>query len=172
MKKLLLILSLVICFSCDSTSEIVTVKGLYQIEVPSGMTPNLDLNPNASLGYANLSYEKYLIVLDESKSEWIDVIIEMGMNDQDYMSEYVSFLSDQISDNFNTTYRLSDVYLNDSTSATLMEINVLYEETDTIWNTLFIEGKYNLYQISFWAPKERDGNIDELLNAAKTFKEL
>ena len=172
MKKLLLILSLIICFSCDSTSEIVTVKGLYQIEVPSGMTSNLDIYPNASLGYANLSSEKYLIVLDESKSKWIDVLIEMGMNDKEYMSEYISYLSGAMEDSLNSTSSLSDVSLNDSTSATLMEISGTSEGIDVIWNTLFIEGKDNLYQISFWTLKGMDGNMDELLSAAKTFKEL
>ena len=174
MKKLLFILIFPFFIACSLEDKIITIDNLYQIEIPKGMTsmPGIMGNDDASAQYGNVFSEKYLMVINESKSEWIDLLIEENLNNKEYMSEYISFLSESMEDSFNSTHSLSDVYLNDSTPGKLFEIKGIIDGVDLIWNVIFVEGEDNLYQIAFWTSKGNEKKIVQLLSAAKTFKEL
>ena len=67
----------------------------------------------------------------------------------------------------------SNIYLNDySRAAKLFEISGIVDGVDVIWNTIYFEGEDNLYQICYWTLTGRDYNMVELMNFAKTFREL
>ena len=58
--------------STETKVETVEVDGLYSMEIPDFMTSTTVLNDDASLQYNNLYKEKYVIVIDEDKQEFID----------------------------------------------------------------------------------------------------
>lgn len=130
--------------------------------------PGLMGNEDASLQYANIFSEKYLMIINESKSEWINLIEESN-----YFEEYISSLSEGFIESFDyNKHTLSDIYLNDSTAGKLFEINGNIDGISGIWNVILIEGEDNLYQICFWTLKGGESKINELLSIAKTFKEI
>jgi hypothetical protein len=171
MKKILII-ALIFLFSCNQEPELITIDNLYQIEIPFGMIPLTWImdNEDASLQYGNIFSEKYLMIVNESKSDWINFTKESN-----YFEEYISSLSEDMIDSFNINnnkHTLSDIYLNDSTAGKLFETNGNIEGISVIWNVIFIEGEDNLYQICFWTLKGGESKINELLSVAKTFKEI
>ena len=169
MRKILTI-ALLFLFTCNQESKLISVDNIYQIEIPFGMIsmPVLMGNEDASLQYANILSEKYLMVIHESKSEWINLEKESN-----YFEQYVSFLSKDLIESFNNNkHTLSDIYLNDSTAGKLFKTNGNINGIDLIWNVIFVEGDYNLYQTCFWTLKGGENKINELLSVAKTFKEI
>ncbi len=58
------------------------VNDQYSILIPSNFSISNTLNPDASLQYNNLAQEKYFIVIDESKQDFIDVMMEGGLYDE------------------------------------------------------------------------------------------
>tara|TARA_B000000441_G_scaffold70867_1_gene47778 strand:- start:1371 stop:1883 length:513 start_codon:yes stop_codon:yes gene_type:complete len=170
MKKLILFFIIPLIFSCSSEPEIVTVEGLYQIELPGDMTPIASgvMNEDASLQYANLISEKYLMIIHEDKSEFINIFGE-----ENYFDTYVDFLTNALETNYGEDGYTSNIYLNDySRAAKLFEISGIVDGVDIIWNTIYFEGEDNLYQICYWTLTGRDYNMVELMNFAKTFREL
>ncbi len=165
MKKLLFIIVFTF-FSCDSEPKLVTYQNLYQIEVPGDMR-TYEINSDASLQYVHLIKEKYLMIIHESKSELIDLV-----SGSDYFDQYVDFLKEDMESTFNSLGSISDVYLDDSSTGKLLKIRGTSEGVDIVWNTIYLEGKDNLYQICFWTLQGREYHMDELLLAAKTFREL
>ena len=118
MKKLILLFIIPLLFSCNSEPEIVTVDDIYEIEMPGDMTPMYTfLNEDASLQYSSVFSEKYIMIIHENKSEWIDVV-----GRQNYFMQYVNLLSDGLETNYGKSGYISDIYLNNSKSAKLFEI--------------------------------------------------
>ena len=146
MKKLILLLLLIpLVFSCNSEPKIVTVDGIYEIEMPGDMTPMYTfLNEDASLQYSSLLSEKYLMIIHENKSEWIDLV-----GRENYFMQYVNYLSDGLETSYDESGYISDIYLNNSKSAKLFEISGIVDGVDVIWNTIYFEGEDNLYQIAY-----------------------
>jgi len=65
------------CASGDSLREI-KVQNLYSMMVPQFMAEDTLLNDEASLEYANLDSELYVIVIHESLAEYVRTYREMG----------------------------------------------------------------------------------------------
>ncbi|CAN5135796.1 hypothetical protein BH09BAC5_BH09BAC5_10370 [soil metagenome] len=72
-------------FSCvpdlKDEAERIVINNEYSVKIPSHMTKNNDLNSEASLQYADLKEELYIIVIDESVSEFVEAFKnEKGWN--------------------------------------------------------------------------------------------
>lgn len=87
----------------NETSSVVTenmglkkVNETYSILIPNEFSITTLLNYDASLQYNDLDEEKYFIVIDEGKQEFIDVMIEGGNYDKD-LSVVDNFSGIQIS---------------------------------------------------------------------------
>ncbi len=52
------------------------VNNTYSIRIPSSFSITTSLNQDASFQYNNLAEEKYFIVIDEGKQEFIDAMVE------------------------------------------------------------------------------------------------
>ena len=107
------------------------------------------------------------MIIHENKSEWIDLV-----GQENYFMQYVNYLSDGLETSYGKNGYISDIYLNNSKSAKLFEINGIVDGVDVIWNTIYFEGEDNLYQIAYWTVAGRDNNMVELMNVVKTFREL
>jgi len=78
-----------------STATYRTVKfeNLYSLEVPDYMEATRELNNEASLQFMNTSREAYVIVIHESKEEFIEAFREMDMYDEELsvLENYATF---------------------------------------------------------------------------------
>jgi len=167
MKKILFLSALFIT-TCNSEPKLISYEDLYEIELPGDMTPMTSMiNDDASIQYANLFKEKYFMIIHENKSDWIGYVGE-----EDYFGKYVEDLINSIEDSFNGLSKTKNITLNGSTNGVLLEIEGKIDGIKIIWNTIFVEGKSNLYQLCFWTLINRDYNMDELLLSAKTFREF
>ncbi len=72
------------------------VNDQYAIRIPHDFSITTSLNEDASLQYNNLSSEKYFIVIDEDKQEFIDAMLESEIYNED-MSVADNFSDIQIS---------------------------------------------------------------------------
>jgi len=167
MKKLL-ILSALFIIACNSEPKLISYENLYEIELPGDMTPmTSEINGDASIQYANLFKEKYFMIIHESKSDLIGYLGE-----EDYFGKFVEVKTNSIEDSFNGLSKTKNITLNGSTNGVMLEIEGKIDDSKIIWNTIFVEGKSNLYQLCFWTLINRDYNMDELLLSARTFREF
>ena len=156
-------------FSC-STSEpqLISVSDIYQIEVPGDMSPKNDLNEEASLAYANLFKEKYLIIIHEEKYEFMEV---MKIMKNEVLEEFTKIIAQRYEESFSSVANVSDLSFNGLIGKKI-EISGNFEGIPLVWHTVLIEGEDYLYQICFWTLKNREKHMEQLFNSAKTFNEL
>ena len=72
------------------------VNNQYSIRIPHDFSITTSLNADASLQYNNLSAEKYFIVIDEDKQEFVDAMLEGEIYNED-LSVADNFADIQIS---------------------------------------------------------------------------
>jgi hypothetical protein len=72
--------SLIVCSSFKlSDSRRVVINHEYSLEIPNGFEENKTLNDDASLQYADLNDDMYVIVIDEDKTDFVKAY--KGIND-------------------------------------------------------------------------------------------
>ncbi len=82
--------------------KFVKVSDKYGMRIPKYMSQSRELNDEASLQYQNMFKETYVIVIDESKEEFIDVMKSIGEYDdsltivQNYREIQVGLISDMM----------------------------------------------------------------------------
>ena len=165
-------------FSEDVTKEDLEeykVKGLYTISVPDYMKELKYLNDDASFQYANTLKENYIIVIDESKQEFIDAIIEAEMYDsiktplENYTDIQLSSFTESIN-GLNITELKSNIKSLDSKQYQFIG-NV--DDLDIAYVVSFIEGPENMHMIMSWTLKERyEKYKNTILLTQSTFKTL
>jgi len=165
-------------FSEDVTKEDLEeykVKGLYAISIPDYMKELKYLNDDASFQYANTLKENYIIVIDESKQEFIDAIIEAEMYDsiktplENYTDIQLSSFTESIN-GLNVTELKSNIKSLDSKQYQFIG-NV--DDLDIAYVVSFIEGPENMYMIMSWTLKERyEKYKNTILLTQSTFKTL
>lgn len=91
MKKiaiLLFIMNLLTGLNAQSKMQKVTAKGLYSIDIPTGLSKTTKLNKLASVQYYNPSKEMYVIVIDESLSDLAKGNLQLSLGIYFKMSVY------------------------------------------------------------------------------------
>lgn len=172
--RIQVIITFFICtFLSCSTSEpkLITVSDIYQIEVPGDMsTMTTNINEEASLQYANLSKEKYLMIIHEDKYDFMETL-EI-VNQSNIMQEFTNIMVQHYEESFNSVANAYDITFN-GLLAKKIEITGTLEGIPLVWHTVLIEGEEYLYQICFWTLKSReDKHMQQLFNSAKTFIEV
>ena len=178
MKKTALFLFLSSLFvACDSDStQVVKVDHKYSLEIPSSMSENNDLNEDASLGYQNLFQELYIIVIDENKNEYYDVIKENGL-DEKYTLNLEGY-SNLILKNMTSTMKnpvISDPDLTkiNGMDARTVSISGTVDGLDIYWVMSFIEGRKQFYQIMSWTlASKKESHKAKLEKMVRSLKEL
>lgn len=167
MKKTgLLLIGLLILLSCGSKApQKVVIENRYSMEVPETLVKATDLNKEASLQYQNIYLEFYVIVIDETKKEVIDAIVQNNLT-ADYTQDFNGY-SKLILDNYTNSIKIkekSDVtdFTVNGLKAKKMTIEGTYENIDAFFYLALIEGKDRFYQIMTWTlqTKKNDFSAD------------
>jgi hypothetical protein len=181
-----------ILFSCGSgsttdkdtnestaTFRTVNFENLYSIEVPDYMEATRELNSEASLQFMNTSREAYVIVIHESKDEFVEAFREMEMfnEEQSILENYATFQKQTF------TYAIDEETQNDpieylTINGLKAAVSVLAGSSSEIpfniyYQFAFYEGKDTLYFLVAWTLSDNlSANKADLKTIAEGLKEL
>ncbi len=169
-------LAIILCVSlactADKSNKKITIKNLYSIEVPSGMTKTSTINSDASLQYQNLIKDEYIIVIDEPISEFYNALegSEVSQDLQGYYDIVVANLEMAASELHITDKE--DIKIN-SLPAKLFTATARVENYDVFYKYCVVEGQKNFYQILYWTSSDKKNKRQEAMTATiKTFQEV
>ena len=163
--------------SAGTSYRTVEVGALYDIAVPDFMFSTSAVSDDASLQYNNLYKEKYVIVVDEPKDEFVEAFEELGLYDS-----VQSVLDNYALARFTLLSEGAEVL--EESGVTSMDINGLpgrvksydanvFGVPETVSYFLgFVEGEEQLYMIMAWTLKSRkDDYVNEAMTMIKSFRE-
>ena len=165
----------------ESDFNNVTVKqvaDLYSIEIPSDLTISTSLNDQASLQYNNIYDEKYVIVIDEDKEDFIDILKSLGEyeNGTNLANELANI---QIS-SFGESLTISNQSKVIETEINGMNARLFafdgtipgIEESISYWTGYYV-GEDNLYTVMAWTLKSEKSSFEKDANEIlQSLKEL
>ncbi|OAD92534.1 hypothetical protein A7A78_01095 [Aequorivita soesokkakensis] len=164
--------------SLEKDFKTVKIKGKYQMSIPNYMKQTNQLNDEASLQYNNLFKETYVIVIDESKEQFVSAINEAGINEfsQSTIESYRDIQMQLLRENINiSNEKISEKKtfngMNSEQVAFVGKISGVDDEISYILT--FIEGENDLYMIMGWTlNKYSKKYTNTFLQIADSFKEL
>jgi hypothetical protein len=162
----------------ETNYETIKVNGQYSMGVPDFMTSSTSLNDDASLQYNNLYKEKYVIVIDEDKQEFIDVFKELGEYDDkksvidNYAEQQYKFMSDGSTIKYET--KMNKMKVNGMNArGKNFDADVVGVPATVSYFFGFVEGEENLYMIMAWTlESKKDSFKVETQEMIKSLKEL
>jgi len=180
MKKLsfifLTILFIISCKSGDS-KKLVTINNKYSISLPPFLVKaSITLNEVASLQYLNAWKEFYVIVIDESKFEFNQALIENNFNSvySNDINGYSRLILNLFEQNIAISRKseITDTLINNM-PAKLLTISGRVEGMDAFYSLAFIQGKERYYQVIAWTLSSKEYKYkDEMKKIIYSFKEL
>lgn len=180
MKKFLSLLSLLfVLFACkqDTSTQTITIKKLYSLEIPNFLSVANHLHEDASLQYQNIFKEFYTIVIDEPSKDFDDMIVnEPSLSD--YYTPNLEGYSNLIIDNMKVTVEdgtfseFTKTKINGHEARTII-LSGTVEEIKVFYHLTFIKGRKQYYQIVNWTElKRKEDHLKFMENIAISFKEL
>lgn len=164
----------------DDSFQEVKINGLYSMKLPDYLTEGYDLNDEASLQYQNTKDEVYVIVLDESKEDFVSMyrdILEDYDSTKSAVDNYATKQMESIEENMETVTSKSTIRKSKLNGCDARIVDVIGTQTGIAdgmgFTVAFIEGKETLYMLMTWTfekdkPKFQD-DMDKMINS---FREL
>lgn len=156
----------------------VEIANLYSMDLPDFMTVATELNDQASLQYSNPYKEKYIIVINESKEEFVEIFKGLGMYD-DSKSIVDNFAEQQYNFMKEESVIVSETEMRSLKANGLnvrridFDANVAGIPETVSYFYGFVEGEENLYTIMAWtAESKKDSYQEEVEKIIKSIKEL
>lgn len=162
----------------ETNYNTIEIAGNYSMDVPDFMKSTTALNDEASLQYNNLFKEKYVIVIDEDKEEFIDVFKELGEYDEsksaieNYADLQISYFKEA-----GGVVRESEIISKDINGMPSRQIaidaNVQgVDESISYWLG-YVEGEKSMYSIMAWTLESRKDDFEKEANTMiRSLKEL
>lgn len=180
MKKMIGSLSLLlILIACkqDNSTQTITIKKLYSLEIPQFLTVANHLHEDASLQYQNIFKEFYTIVIDEPSKDFDEMIVnEPSLTD--YYTANLDGYSNLIVDNMKVTVEdgtfseFTQTKINGNDARTI-SLEGTVEGIKVFYHLTFIKGKKQYYQIVNWTElKRKEDHLKFMENISSSFKEL
>ncbi|HEU4717933.1 MAG TPA: hypothetical protein VFU15_08860 [Bacteroidia bacterium] len=167
----------IVAFSCKGKVEYqtVTVKD-YSVDIPKHLVVATDLNDDASLQYQDPIREFYVIVIDESKDDFINTFKEIGEYDstktaeKNYREVQLKSMKDHITMKSDPVLKAAKINGLDAEIADFTG-NVEGIQSDIWYKVAFIEGPDNMYMLMEWTKdSDKDKNSDEFDGVINSFK--
>lgn len=180
MKKILPLLSLVfVLFACkqDNSTQTITIKKRYSLNLPNFLSAANHLHEDASLQYQNVFKEFYTIVIDEPSKDFNEMIVNEPSLSEYYTADLEGY-SNLIIDNMKVTIEdgtfseFTQTKINGNDARTI-SINGTVEDIKVFYYLTFIKGKKQYYQIVNWTElKRKEDHLQFMENISASFKEL
>ena len=174
MKKIfaLLLVYLAIFWSCDPIAhsidkkeslekedyKVISTSNLYEIQVPKYMKEMKSLHEEASLRYANIFKEVYILVLEENKQNFIDNLSVYGLYDKEksvldnYEEIQLASFKETIEDI--KIVPKGNIQINDLEARQSL-MNGKVEDIKISYLLTVIEGNENIYMLMSWTLPSR-----------------
>ena len=161
-KNYILLLTILFITGCQSgdTEQLVTIGNKYSVSLPSFLVKaSTTLNEDASLQYLHTWKEFYVIVIDETKSEFQKALVDNNLTDV-YENDIEGY-SSLLLDNFEQVISISNksgivaTQINNM-PARLITINGRAEGIDVFYSLAFIQGKERYYQVMAWTLSSKE----------------
>lgn len=156
----------------------IEINGIYSIDLSDVLSTYPGLNDDASLEYANIYNEKYIIVIDEDKQEFVDVYKEIGEYDEsksvieNYEFVQTSFMAESGSIINESAVKSKKVNGMNSRQKQV-DADVEGVEMPISYWLGYVEGKDRLYTIMAWTLQSRKADFEEEANKMiNSLKEL
>ncbi len=181
--KILVRCILLICIAstflaCDKKEEVQTVSydNEYSVELPVYLKKVNNLNKDASLQYMNSVKGLCVMMIDESKEDFFNLIKEKN-NQDNYSSDlegYSKMLIERIGENFHFIEDpiVEDVSIN-GMDAKYLSFAVRIATNDFYYEIAVINGEKKYYQLYTWVPvnfKSKEQN--SMKGILESFEEL
>lgn len=146
--------------SLDSDFQTVTINDDYEMKIPNYMVKTKELNKLASLQYMHALKETYVVVLDESKDDFIATYKSINIYN-DSLSVVLNYCNAQIKNITSTIKNPTQFNRKSSTINGLISESINIEgnfedvKQKISYFFTFIEGKDKLYMIMTWTLKDR-----------------
>lgn len=146
--------------SLESDFDEVKINNEYKIMIPDYMSETTSLNDEASLQFQNIFKEAYIIVIDESKEEFISIFKELDSynSDSSAVKNYRDVQLQSLHQGINITKQSAP----ESTKiggldAEVVEIegNVTGVNYKIYYYITFLEGKEKMYMAMAWTLDDR-----------------
>jgi TonB family protein len=160
----------------EKQQNVVVIENRYSMEIPSFLSKATDLNDDASLQYKNIFSDLYIIVLDETKKEFSNILSknELASTFTDDFEGYSEMLM---------AYFLNEIATNNRPDFTDFTLNGLNAKKTSIESTfqghemyiviVFVEGKDRFYEIMAWTSKtQKEKHFLEIDKMINSFKEI
>lgn len=161
---------------CDAIDKLKSLKdeeitvvessdGVCSLELPSSWKSNLSLNSDASLINHSLSQDKFVMVINEEKSQFPD-----GFDLNQYADLVINSMSATITNAEKTD--LKDIKIGEN-SVKQIELLGKVEDADLGYLINIIESDGYYHQVMFWTFKDSlESNKEEFSNILNSFKTL
>lgn len=166
--------------SLEEDFEKIVINNYYSIMLPKYFSSSNILNDEASLQYQNILKDVYVVIINESKQEFIDTFREYEIYDDSLsvvqnlrdgqLQNLTQFLIDsELISEKSTSLRGLDIELMEI-KATIIDEN---EEYDLAYSLAFVEGKEELYTMYFWCKQSQFEKYQNTFQKSiSTFREL
>jgi len=168
-RTFIFILTIFLLQSCGSGDEeqFIIVGNKYSLSIPSFLTKVNNLNDDASLQYQHAWKEFYVIVIDESKEEMQDALIENDITDlyEINIEGYSRLILEGFKESLSNPYQseIIDTTIN-KMPAKLTTLSGTVEGIDAFYSFGIYEGKDSYYQVLVWTLKSKKDNYKIKMN--------
>lgn len=156
----------------------IKINNEYGMNIPTYMKKSTNLNEEASMQFANIFKGAFMIVIDESKEEFINLYTDLGeYNDsvsvvENYRDIQLKLLDENMEILWRSASRSATI---NQLDAELIQIDGRVDDIEhTISYTLgFIEGNEKMYMVMAWTLVERKQKYEDTFNKSiKSFRLL
>ena len=170
------LLSLTLLVSACQKQNVISheIKKQYTIEVPDFMSKTAVLNRDASLQVQNEAKEFFTVVIDESKTDFNEMMVSLGNQYEGEFAGYTNLITDNLKlmvekNNFSEIQEVTIA----TKKAKLFTIEGTVDLHEIVYHLGFIEGKNHYYQIVSWtSSKQKKANIENMQQIVYSFKEI
>ena len=154
------------------------VNGLYSMDIPTILNSTTDLNDDASLQYNSLYNEKYIIVIDEDKQEFVDAFILIDEYDKsisvvdNYANVQLAFMDESVTVLEESSLKSMKINGMDA-RVKAMDGTILGVPEEISYWLGYVEGENTMYTIMTWTLKSKKiSNEKEANDMINSLKEL
>ncbi len=154
----------------------VVVPDAYSVEIPKFMRSTTGLNEEASLQYQNIFKETYVIVIDEPKSGFVDILKEVGQFDENLslVQNYREIQMQLLSSTMYISHQSEPKPLKiNGLDAEMVEVDATVDGIDEGISYLltFIDGTDDAYMMMAWTlQSKKDEHKKTFETIAESFK--
>lgn len=170
MKKIISLLFILTLFSCSQNTqneklEKKTVDNKYSLYVPESLSATTELNDVASLQLQNQFENFYVIVIDESKKDFLQAVENNVLNVTPDLDGYYSVITNHFKQAVKD-YKLYDIKKKkiNGANAIVFSMSGVNDNTTIFYRYAIIKGSERYYQVMIWTTGSKEKEYAERMN--------